>query len=92
MAFDTSLLAGLRDRPVPDNLMSLDDAVMDALRERQQMGSVSRTALGACGALALGIGLAGGTLTAGPAVASEAPLSLTSASTLAPSSLLDGSR
>ena len=92
MTLNASLLAGLRDQPLPDNLISLDDAVMEALRERQQMGSVSRAAVGACGALALGMGLASGALTAGPAIASEAPLSLTSASALAPSSLLDGSR
>ena len=58
MALDATLLAGLRDLPVPDSLTSLDDAVMNALQERQQMGSVSRAAVGACGALALGIGLA----------------------------------
>ena len=92
MPLDATLLTGLRDVPVPDCLTSLDDAVMNALQERQQMGSVSRAAVGACGALALGMGLASGALTAGPAIASEAQLSLTSASALAPSSLLDGSR
>ena len=92
MALDATLLAGLRDLPIPDSLTSLDDAVMNALQERQQMGSVSRAAVGACGALALGIGLASGALTAGPAIAGEAPLSLTSASALAPSSLLDSSQ
>ena len=92
MTLNASLLTGLRERPVPDTLLSLDDAVMEALRERQQIGSVSRAAIGACGALALGIGLASGALTAGPAIAGEAPLSLTSASALAPSSLLDSSQ
>lgn len=92
MALDTTLLVALRDLPVPDALMSLDDAVMDALHERQKMGSVSRAALGACGAFALGIGLAGGALTSAPAIAGETPLTLTSVSALAPSSLLDGSR
>ena len=92
MTLNASLLAELRERPIPDTLISLDDAVMEALRERQQIGSVSRAAVGACGALALGIGLAGGALTAGPAIASEAPLSLISASALAPSNLLDSSQ
>lgn len=92
MALDAKLLAGLRDLPVPESLTALDDGVMNALLERQQMGSVSRAAVGACGALALGIGLASGALTAGPAIAGEAPLSLTSASALAPSSLLDSSQ
>lgn len=90
MRFDPSLLAGVRDLPLPDKLESLDDAVMVAVRERQQMGSISRAAIGACGAIALGIGLASGALTTDPAIASEGPLSLTSASALAPSSLLDG--
>jgi hypothetical protein len=92
MALDAKMLAGLRDLPVPDSLALLDDGVMNALQERQQVGSVSRAAVGACGALALGIGLASGALTAGPAIAGEAPLSLTSASALAPSSLLDSSQ
>ena len=92
MVVDAKLLAGLRDLPFPDSLASLDDGVMNALQERQQMGFVSRAAVGACGALALGIGLASGALTAGPAIAGEAPLSLTSASALAPSSLLDSSQ
>ena len=92
MVLDATLLAGLQYLPVPFSLPSLDDAVMNALQERQQMGSVSRAAVGACGALALGIGLASGALTAGPAIAGEAPLSLTSASALAPSSLLDSSQ
>lgn len=92
MALNATILAGLRDLPVPGNLISLDDVVMKALHDRQQMGSVSRASVGACGALALGIGLAGGALTAAPAIAGEAPLTLTSASALAPSYLLDGSQ
>jgi len=92
MALDATLLAMLRDLPVPGRLMTLDDAVLTALRERQQMGAVSRAAVGACGALALGIGLASGALTAGPAIAGETQLSLISASALAPSNLLDGSQ
>jgi hypothetical protein len=43
-------LAALRDLPVPDSLTAIDDAVMNALQERQQMGIVSRAAVGACSA------------------------------------------
>ncbi len=91
MALNETLLAGMRDLPMPDKLSLIDNAVLAGLRERQQMGSVSRTALGACGAVALGIGLASGAMTSAPAIARESPLTLTSASALAPSNLLDGS-
>ncbi len=92
MALNETLLAEMRDLPMPDTLHLIDDAVLAGLRERLQMGSVSRAALGACGAIALGIGLASGTMISAPAIASEAPLALTSASALAPSNLLDGSK
>lgn len=89
MALNQTLLAEMRDMPMPDTLRLMDDAVLAGLRERQQMGSIARTALGACSAIALGIGLAGGAMTSAPALAGESPLSLTSASALAPSNLLD---
>jgi hypothetical protein len=92
MALNETLLAELRNLPMPDTLHLLDDAVLADLRERQQMGSVSRTALGACSAIALGIGLASGAMTSAPALAGESSLSLTSASALAPSNLLDSSQ
>lgn len=92
MALNETLLARMRDLPMPDALHLLDDAVLAGLRERRHMGSVSRAALGACGAVALGIGLASGAMTSTPAIAGGSPLTLTSASELAPSSLLDSSQ
>ena len=85
-----TLLAALRDLPTPENLGSLDDAILGGVRERKLMGSVSRTAVGACGALALGIGVASGTFGTSVANASEPQLALSSANALAPSQLLDG--
>jgi hypothetical protein len=90
MSIDERLFAAMRDQSLPGDLGALDDAIILGVRERKQMGSVSRTALGACGALALGIGVAGGTLATSAASASEPELALSSANALAPSQLLDG--
>jgi hypothetical protein len=90
VSFDETLFAAMRDRPLRSDLVSLDDAILAGVRERRQLGSVSRAALGACGALALGVGVAGGTLVTSSANASEPELALTSANALAPSQLLDG--
>ena len=87
---DLALLTRLRAMPVPLDLATLDNAVLAGLHDRQQMGSISRKALGTCGALALGIGLAGGAMVGAPAVAKEPALSLSAANALAPSSLLEG--
>jgi hypothetical protein len=87
---DETLFAAMRDQPVRGDLLSLDEAILAGVRERKQLGSISRAALGACGALALGVGVAGGTLVTTSANASEPELALTSANALAPSQLLDG--
>ena len=87
---DLTLLTRLRTMSVPHDLAVLDDAVLAGLRDRQQMGSISRKALGTCGALALGIGLAGGAMVGAPAIAREPAFSLGAANALAPSSLLEG--
>ncbi len=90
MSFDETLLGAMRDQPVRSDLVSLDEAILAGVRERKQLGSVSRAALGACGALALGVGVAGGTLVTSSANANEPELALSLANALAPSQLLDG--
>lgn len=92
MALNETLLAEMRDLPMPKTLHLIDDAVLAGLHKQHQMGSISRTALGACGVIALGIGLASGAMTSAPAIAGESPLTLSSALALAPSNLLDGSQ
>ena len=90
MASNEILLAALRDLPIPADLSLLDDAVLAGVRERQQLGSVSRLAVGAFGTLALGVGLAGGSFASSAASASEPQMTLNSVNALAPSKLLDG--
>lgn len=90
MANDDALLMQLRALRVPHDLAALDDGVLTGLRDRLQTGAVSRMALGTCGALALGIGIAGGSITGSTAVANAPGLSLSGASALAPSNLLEG--
>lgn len=92
MADEDALLMRLRALPVSQDLAMLDDSILAGLRERQQTGSVSRMALGTCGALALGIGMAGGAMGGSAAVAKEPVLSLSGANALAPSSLLEGNQ
>jgi hypothetical protein len=86
------LLAQLREHSLPHDLAAFDDAVLAGVRERKQMGSMSRKALGTCGALALGVGLAGGAMAGGAVAAQEPVLALSSADMLAPSTLLEGTQ
>ena len=82
-------LARLGQAPVPAGLAAIDDAVLTGVtRQQQEMARGSRL-IGFTGAIALGLGVAGGSLSnSNPA--SAQPLSPFATSlALAPSTLLD---
>jgi hypothetical protein len=83
------MLMQLRAQPVPPDFAAFGAAVLAGVRERKQLGSLSRKAMAACGALALGAGLSSGVMANGAATVQKPILSLSGADLLAPSALLE---
>ena len=87
-------LARLGQAPVPAGLAAIDDAVLTGVTRRQQEVALAPRLMGLAGTLALGLGIAGGSLSisdpanSDPASAqSLSPFATSNA--LAPSTLLD---
>ena len=82
-------LAQLGQAPVPAGLAAIDDAVLAGLAKRQQEAAFAPRLMGVAATLALGLGIAGGSISSS-APAEAQPLSpFAPANTLAPSTLLD---
>ena len=82
-------LARLGQAPVPAGLAAIDDAVLSGVTRRRQEAALAPRLMGLAGASALGLGIAGGSLSSSDP-ASAQPLSPFAASNaLAPSTLLD---
>lgn len=82
------MLVSLARMPVPE-LASFDDAVMAGLARRRQEAALVPRLMGMAATLALGLGIAGGSIS-GSAPASAQPASpFAFATALAPSTLLD---
>ena len=87
-------LARLGQAPVPAGLAAIDDAVLSGVTRRRQEVALAPRLMGLAGAFALGLGIAGGSLSnrdpasSDPAAAqSLSPFATSNA--LAPSTLLD---
>lgn len=87
------MLAGISSAPLPTRLMTIDDAVLAQLSERQANAApLSGSMMGLVLVTALGMGIAGAVFPSAPAQASRHILPFGSAAALAPSTLLDSSK
>lgn len=83
-------LIGLRGAPLPTRLMTIDDAVLAQLSERQANAApLSASVMGLVLVTALGMGLAGAVFPSAPAQASRTISPFGAPAALAPSTLLD---
>lgn len=85
-------LSRLSQLPMPEAMEFIEENVFIALAIRQRDAAASRPLMGVAVIVALGLGVAGGSLLSGPAVAASSLSPLAPASVLAPSSLLDSAR
>ena len=86
------MLAGLRAAPLPTRLMTIDDAVLCQLSERQaNTAPLSGSMIGLVLVTALGMGIAGAVFPSAPAQASRQISPFGAPAALAPSTLLDSS-
>ena len=84
------MLVGLRAAPLPTRLMTIDDAVLAQLSERQANAvPLSGSMMGLVLITALGMGIAGAVFPNAPAQASRTVSPFGAPAALAPSTLLD---
>jgi hypothetical protein len=82
------LLKRLSDAPLPAALWQIDDAIIAAWSAEQRERAANSRVLSAAALVALGLGVAGGSLSSAPAQAASS-LSPFATTALAPSDLLD---
>ncbi len=82
------MLDSLNRMPVPE-LASFDDTVMAGLAKRRQEAAFTPRLMGLAGTLALGLGIAGGSLSNADPASAQSLSPFASADALAPSTLLD---
>ncbi len=82
-------LARLGQAPVPAGLAAIDDAVLIGVTRRQQDLALAPRLMGLTGALALGLGIAGGSLTNSDPASTQSVSPFAASNALAPSTLLD---
>jgi hypothetical protein len=82
-------LARLGQVPVPVELAAIDDAVLTGVARRQREAAVAPRLMGVAGALALGLGIAGGSLSSSDPASAQSLSPFAPANVLAPSTLLD---
>lgn len=82
------LLKRLSDAPLPAALGQIDDAIIAAWLAEQRERATNSRVLSAAALVALGLGVAGGSLSSAPAQAASS-LSPFATTALAPSDLLD---
>ena len=82
------MLDSLGRMPVPE-LASLDDTVMAGLARRRQEAAFTPRLMGFAGALALGLGIAGGSLSNSDPASAQSLSPFASPNALAPSTLLE---
>ena len=82
-------LARLGQAPVPAGLAAIDDAVLTGVARRQQEVALAPRLMGLAGTLALGLGIAGGSLTNSDPASAQSLSPFASPNALAPSTLLD---
>ena len=82
-------LARLGQAPVPAGLAAIDDAVLTGVARRQQEVALAPRLMGFAGAIALGLGIAGGSLTHSDPASAQSLSPFATSNALAPSTLLD---
>ena len=82
-------LARLGQAPVPAGLAAIDDAVLTGVTMRQQEVALAPRLMGLAGALALGLGIAGGSLANSDPASAQSLSPFDTSNALAPSTLLD---
>ena len=83
------MLARLGRGPVPLELAAIDDAVLTGVAQRRQEAAFTPRLMGLAGALALGLGISGGSLSNSDPASAQSLSPFASANALAPSTLLD---
>ena len=82
-------LARLGQAPVPAGLAAIDDAVLTGVTRRQEEIALAPRLMGLAGALALGLGIVGGSLSNSDQASAQSLSPFASSNALAPSTLLD---
>lgn len=82
-------LAQLGQAPIPAGLAKIDDSVLVGVEKRRREAAFAPRLMGITATLALGLGIAGGTVASTGAASAQTLLPFASASELAPSTLLD---
>ena len=82
-------LARLGQAPVPAGLAAIDDAVLSGVTRRRQEVALAPRLMGLAGAFALGLGIAGGSLSSSDPASAQSLSPFATAGALAPSALLD---
>lgn len=83
------MLAQLGQAPVPPELAAIGDAVLAGAARRRQEALLVPRLMGLTGALALGLGIAGGGLSSSDPASAQSLSPFAAARALAPSTLLD---
>lgn len=83
------MLARLRQAPVPPGLAAIGDAVLAGAARRQHEAALAPRLMGIAGALALGLGIAGGSLSSSDPASAQSLSPFATGGALAPSTLLD---
>ena len=82
-------LARLGQAPVPVGLAAIDDAVLSGMTRRRQEVALAPRLMGLAGTLALGLGIAGGSLANSDPASAQSVSPFAASNALAPSTLLD---
>ena len=82
-------LARLGQAPVPAGLAAIDDAVLTGLTRRRQELALAPRLMGLAGTLALGLGIAGGSIATSDPASAQSLSPFAASTALAPSTLLD---
>ncbi len=82
-------LARLGQTPVPTGLAAIDDAVLTDVMQRRQEAAFTPRLMGLAGALALGLGIAGGSFSNSDPASAQSLSPFATSNALAPSTLLD---
>ncbi len=82
-------LARLGQAPVPAGLAAIDDAILSGVARRRQELALAPRLMGLTGALALGLGIAGGSIASSDPASAQSLSPFAASNVLAPSTLLD---